>query len=525
MFRARRVPPADLPGAQRRPRSSGQFIAFLYAALVTLALGIAAISFIFDYQRTRDELENRVEAYAVSLATDVRWYAEVARQTLSRVAAQLAPTAQGMDSTGTLTAALSDLPAGVNIVIYDAEGNSRQYVGVAARPVNVSDRQYFARLRDGQNWVISNLITDRLTGNKTFAIGLALRSGGVFQGAAVAYAPPDILNHAWLGIGGDMSNAFLVHRDGWITARLPTIDTEVYDNAVSQDFVANFTAAPNGVYWAEASPIDGVARVLGYAAVPSSPLIAVIGVDPRVELGQFWSRVAVTLATLTPILILLGFASGRMRLLADQQEEIARKLATSLARNESLLLEIHHRIKNNLQSVLSLVRTQVRDPAILAEIEPRIAAMVSVHEHIYRNVDFVEAPARSYITDIASKVIYASSGQIRVETAIADVELPSEIVMPIGQLVNEALINAVKYGYPDGRSGTISIRMDVDESGMAELSIHNDGDPLPERKANGIGRRLMESFAAQARGTLHTKSSADGVTVSLKFPLGLPVDA
>ncbi|WEJ32760.1 histidine kinase dimerization/phosphoacceptor domain -containing protein [Devosia sp. SD17-2] len=524
MFRARRIPPADPPGATSRPRSSGQFIGFLYAALVTLALGIAAISFTFDYQRTRDDLENRVEAYAVSLATDVRWYVEVARQTLSRVAEQLGPVSSDVDSTRTLVAALSDLPDGVTMIIYDAEGNSREFIGLTARPVNISDRQYFGQMRDGQNWVISNLITDRVTGNKTFAIGLALRSHGVFQGAAVAYAPPDILSHAWVGIGGD-SNAFVVHRGGWITARLPPIDTEVYDNTVSQEFVGNFTASPTGVYWAPASPIDGVTRVLGYSSVEAAPLIAVIGVDPQVELGQFWSRVGVTLATLAPILILLGVASWHMRGLAMQQERTGRKLATSLARNESLLLEIHHRIKNNLQSVLSLVRTQVRNPDILAEIEPRIAAMVSVHEHIYRNIDFVQAPARSYITDIASKVIYASSEQIRLETAIADVDLPSEIVMPIGQLVNEAIINAVKYGYPDGRSGTISIRMEVDASGMADLSIHNDGDPLPERKASGIGRRLMESFAAQARGTLHTASSADGVTVSLRFPLGPPEEA
>ncbi len=163
----------------------------------------------------------------------------------------------------------------------------------------------------------------------------------------------------------------------------------------------------------------------------------------------------------------------------------AQQLAHSLARNEGLLLEIHHRVKNNLQSVLSHVRTQVREPERLAEIEPRIAAMVAVHEHIYKNDDFSEAHARKYISDIASKVIYASSGNIRLETDIADVELPSEIVMPIGQLVNEAIINAVKYGYPDGRPGLVDIRMTVDDAGVATLIIHENGDPAPETKATG----------------------------------------
>ncbi|HQZ13500.1 MAG TPA: histidine kinase dimerization/phosphoacceptor domain -containing protein [Devosia sp.] len=487
--------------------------------MVTLALGIAAINFVFDYNRTRADLEERAEAYAVSMATDVRWYVDVARQALNRAAEGLARTSD-TDVSQVLSTALSELPAGVVIVVYDAEGNSRGSVGYASRLIHVGDRHYFRQLRDGRTWVISNLIADRLTGSKTFAVGLALRDGGMFNGAAVAYAPMDVFSQAWLGVGGKDSNAFLVHEEGWLSARLPPIDSDVYDHPLEASFVASFTGTPTGSYQAEASPIDGIARVLGFAKVESSPLIAVIGINPNEQIADVWRRVGATLAILAPILLLLGLVTLRMRSLILRQESTAHQLERSLARNEGLLLEIHHRVKNNLQSVLSLVRTQVKDPVGRAEIEPRIAAMVAVHEHIYRNDDFVEAPAPKYISEVASKVIYASGGNIRLQTDIADVALPSDIVMPIGQLVNEAIINAVKYGFPDGRQGVIDIRMTVDDGRTATLTIHDDGDPLPEKSSAGIGSRLIEAFAAQVRGTVETTSNAGGVTVTLRFPLG-----
>jgi two-component sensor histidine kinase len=463
-------------------------VSFLYAAMVTLALGIAAINFVLDYQRTREDLGMRAEAYADAMATDVRWYVEVARQSLNRAAEGIEHTAAASELSAALRSALSDLPEGVVIAVYDASGRSRGILGRESIPVDVSDRYYFQELRDGSNWIISHLIVDRVTGQKTFAVGRALRDEGAFEGAAVAYAPMDVLSKAWLGVGGRQSNAFLVHRDGWITARLPPVDSEVYDQRMGDDFVARFTGAPSGQYWAEVSPIDGVARVLGYSEVPSTPLVAVIGLDPRDAISAFWRRVVVTLAILAPILLLLGLVSWRMRSLIVQQEDTAEKLTTSLARNEGLLLEIHHRVKNNLQSVLSLVRTQVKDPERLAEIEPR-------------------------------KVIYASSENIRLETEIANVDIHSDMVMPLGQLVNEVIINAVKYGFSDGRPGVIRIGMTVDERGLATLTIHNNGAPMPKEANRGLGSRLLSAFAAQLRGTLETTSDAGGVTVELKFPI------
>lgn len=498
-------------------RSSGQLVAVLYGAMVTVALGITFINFALDYQKTRLDVEQRASAYAVSMATDVRWYVDVARQTLHRAIERLDGSPEAMVG-DVLSQALAELPAGVVIAVYDASGDSRAFIGYASEPVNIGDRHYFQELQRGKEWVVSNLISDRVTGTKTFAIGLALRENGKFSGAAVAYAPMQVFSEAWLSVGGKYANAFLLHRDGWITARLPPIDSDIYDSPVSAEFVDSFSGDA-GSYWATASPIDGIQRVLGYASVPSVPLIAVIGISADEQFAQFWWRVVVTLLALAPILILLGLASRRIRDLIAEQETTAEKLARTLRRNEDLLLEIHHRVKNNLQSVLSIVRTTVKDRESIAAIEPRIFAMAAVHEHIYQHGDYVGGLAAPYISEIAKKVIYASSGNLTLETDIADIELPSKIMMPLGQLVNEAIINAIKYGYPDGRQGTIRIRLDTQLPGDATLTIHNDGAPMPENSEKGTGSRLMRAFVSQIGGTLDTQSSSSGVTLVIRFPV------
>jgi two-component sensor histidine kinase len=493
-------------------------VSFLYAAMVALTLGIATFTFVNDYQRTQQDIETRAEAYAISMATDVRWYVDVARQTLRRTADRIQQGSR-TDISDVVSDAISDLPDGVVVAIYDADGSSRAFLGAKPLPVNIKDRPYFQDLQSGRDWVFSNVIADRVTHTKTFAIGLALRDGDIFTGAVVAYAPMNVFRDAWLKVGGERSNAFIVHREGWITARLPAVDSEIYDTRLPSSFTNMFKGAPTGSYWAEASPIDGVPRVVGFATVPSTPLVAAIGLSPEFEISALWRRVLVSLAILAPILFLLGYASWRIRKLIHQQEATALSLSKALATNEKFLLEIHHRVKNNLQSALSLIRLHVKSPEIMAEIEPRITAMAKVHEHIYRSDDLVSVAAPGYLTDIAEQIIFTASTPITLKTEIADVQLPSDVAMPVGQLLNEAIINAVKYGFTDKKTGTISINLSVDDHEQATLTVHNNGLPFSPAQKAGIGSRLMPAFAQQINGVFEMTSDENGVTVQLKFPL------
>jgi two-component sensor histidine kinase len=498
------------------PTKPSRAVTVLYAAMLLLALCIAALSFITDYQRTKEDLEERAEAYAISMATDVRWYADVARQTLRRAVDRFE---DGTSRSAVVSEAMSDMPDGVIVVLYDAKGTSQTVMGVSAPMVNIADRPYFQQLKAGKEWVFSNLITSRQNDTKTFAIGLAIRRNGEFKGAAVAYAPMNVFQDAWLNVGGHEANVFLVHRDGWISARLPPLDSDIYNHPVEKSFVDTFTQAPTGAYWAEASPIDGISRVLGYASVPSTPLIAVLGQSPTEALNGVWHRIAVSLAVLAPILILLTYASWRIKQLLSKHEATEIQLRAALETNERFLLEIHHRVKNNLQSAQSLIRMYVRSPEIMSEIEPRIAAMAKVHEHIYRSDRLVSVTAATYLKDIAEQIIFSSANKVTLNTNIEDIDLPSDVAMPVGQLLNEAIINAVKYGFENRSDGVICIELKRTENGQAILTIHNNGAPMPSEKRQGIGSRLMPAFASQVNGSVETTSDDKGVTVVLKFPL------
>ena len=491
-------------------------VIILYVAMVTLALTIAVYTFISDYHRTIKDIESRAEAYAISMATDLRWYVDVARQTLRRTASNIERgTAPGV----AVLDADSDLPEGVIVGLYDENGASQRVIGASSVAINVSDRAYFKELKAGKEWVISNLISDRITGKKTFAVGLALRHNGEFKGAAVAYAPMDIFQDAWMAVGGQSSNVFILHTDGWITARMPPIDSEVYDTRLDQSFVDSFTKTPTGSYWAAVSPFDGVERVLGFAKVPYTPLVAVLGQSPDAQLMDVYQRSGVTLAILTPILILLGYATMRTRNLVMRQEQTERRLRASLEKNERLLLEIHHRVKNNLQSAQSLIRMYVKSPEVMEEIEPRIAAMAKVHEHIYRSDNFDSMPARDHVKAIAEQIIFSSSKKIELTTDIEEINFSSELAMPVGQLLNEAIINAVKYGFEETENAKIHITLKRTDDENAKLTIFNNGAPLPSDLRSGIGSRLMPAFASQINGTVETTSGNDGVTVTLTFPL------
>ncbi|KKC35921.1 hypothetical protein WH87_15260 [Devosia epidermidihirudinis] len=500
-------------------RSNSHVATVIAVAMIVVTFGLALTQFISDYRSVTSEGEDRARAYALSMATDVRWYLDVARQVLKRVERQSSEL-QAAGNTGVVLGdVIDDLPDGVAIVLYDASGVSQQFLAVDADVVDISDRSYFQELKGGADWVVSHLIADRVTGQMTFAVGQALRRGDQFVGAAVAYAPMQVFNKTWLSVGGKDSNAYLVHEDGWLSARLPEVPTAVYDTPLPEDFVAIYFSAETGAYSAGKSPIDGVQRAIGFARVDGAPLVAAIGISTDDMLNSYWAKVLFTLAVLLPISGLLGYAALRNSRLIRRHEQVSADLATSLQRNEILFLEIHHRVKNNLQSVLSLVRLHAKSADPVAEIQPRIQGMVAVHEHIYRTDSYVDVSAPDYINSIAQQIVDASSENVTLQTNIAAVTIPNRSVMPLGQLITEAVINALKYGFPDGRPGAITILLTLDDDRNALLVIHDNGNPLPPTPGTGMGSRLMKAFAAQLNGTVDMVSSDDGVTVEVRFPL------
>lgn len=192
-------------------------------------------------------------------------------------------------------------------------------------------------------------------------------------------------------------------------------------------------------------------------------------------------------------------------------EELIR---VSLAEKEVLLKEIHHRVKNNLQVVSSLLFLQSQkfdDPELQAcflESQSRICSMALAHEQLYQSKNLAEISVKGYVENLVGQLqeIFPSPDQtIACLLAVEDLALDIAKVVPCGLLITELLSNAYKHAFVDGRSGQVTISMQS-RAGQIELAVADNGVGWPAeldyREVKTLGMQLVTALASQLNGTL-----------------------
>jgi two-component sensor histidine kinase len=206
-------------------------------------------------------------------------------------------------------------------------------------------------------------------------------------------------------------------------------------------------------------------------------------------------------------------------------------LRGALNQKELLLQEIHHRVKNNMQVIISLISMQSRAieneeiRAKFNETRSRVQAMSAVHEVLHQADNFSKVDLTKYLPKLADTVFRTyktGSGSVQVETEIEPIEVPLDQSYPLGLVINELLSNSMKYAYPDGRSGTITITVNLADNKVF-LVISDDGVGMPNDfnwdQADSLGLKLVKSLVeVQLRGELKFDSS-DGTKWKISFPL------
>jgi two-component sensor histidine kinase len=205
------------------------------------------------------------------------------------------------------------------------------------------------------------------------------------------------------------------------------------------------------------------------------------------------------------------------------------KLRRSLGEKEVLIKEIHHRVKNNLQVISSLLGLQsrrVEDPAarsVLLESEGRIHSMAMIHEMLYATENLSTLKFSSFVRDLAARVMryyQGENGRVTLKLDIPDVHFNVDTLIPCGLILNELLSNAFKYAFPDGREGTLDISLTDMGQGNYALTVKDDGVGLPDGldiwSARSLGFQIVRSMAAKLDGTLEVKSS-DGSEFRVNF--------
>jgi PAS domain S-box-containing protein len=206
------------------------------------------------------------------------------------------------------------------------------------------------------------------------------------------------------------------------------------------------------------------------------------------------------------------------------------QLRRSLQEKEVLLREVHHRVKNNLNIMTSLLRLQastIRTPeqALLAmqNTRDRILSMALVHEELYRSRDYAQVDMQAYLDMLARQLLraYGPGDAIRLTTRAQGVVLSIDRSIPCGLILNELMTNALKHAFPHGGPGEIRVEMREAGDGEIELSVADTGIGVPaDSEGRGtLGLTLVRLLCEQLEGTL-TITNDSGTRYHIRFPSG-----
>lgn len=214
---------------------------------------------------------------------------------------------------------------------------------------------------------------------------------------------------------------------------------------------------------------------------------------------------------------LMQLVNERTAVVTKQKEEI-----------EVLLKEVHHRVKNNLQiisSLLSLQSDYLEDEKaikIFEECKNRIQTMALVHETLYRSKDFEKVDVKNYIESLVEILlrIYATNAKVTLKTDITAKFLNLNTIIPLGLLLNEIISNSLKYAFKTEKNGEITINIHKTKTNKYEMEISDNGvgfdEDIEDRKTNSLGLELVKIFTEQLNGKIE-KIDTYGTTYKLEF--------
>lgn len=216
--------------------------------------------------------------------------------------------------------------------------------------------------------------------------------------------------------------------------------------------------------------------------------------------------------------------------LEERVRERTATLATTLREREVLLQEVHHRVKNNLQVISSLINMQLRklSPSVareaLEDFQTRVLAIALIHEQLYQSHDYARVEFAEYVRSLAPAVLRANnaaSHPIELVLAVAAIPLRVDVAIPCGLVLVELVTNALKHAFRDRESGTVRIELVADGARLC-LRVVDDGVGLPPgldpARAGSTGLRLVSTLCAQLRGDLDITTSERGTAFQLTFP-------
>jgi two-component sensor histidine kinase len=552
-----RLPSASLSTIRVR------LIAALAAALLpVLMLGV--LQSVIGFQREGRVLRENLGFAAERSAATARARMESADVLLQT----LAPGAVGFQCAQRLAQVKARIPGYENLIRFDRQGRVVCAAGNVPADTQRASRTWFQRLSGGEDLVITrDPGSAYASGPAVLTAARATSPDGRFDGAFVAVIALSSLQPAVtdpsLPPGADVglveksgqyisvtdAAAFPPLPEDW-RAKVDAQGTLVWYGRDTEDRRRVYSAAPvvgEEVYvvlsadspgvlsWAWLNPLTGVLFPLLTFALA---LTAVSVVTDRVVVRwiTYLQRIAALYARgrLSVRPVQAEQMPPEIRDLAETLEDMADALVSrdatlrdNLAQKDALMREIHHRVKNNLQVISSLLNMQQRsltDPAArsaMMDTRQRITALALIYRALYQGPDLKRVDLRPFLEELTAQLVSGDlvhGPAVRTEMSVDPLVIDPDRLAPLALFAVEAITNAQKHAFA-GRGGTLSVDFTV-HGEEAELAISDDGAGAEESlEASGVGRTLMTAFARQLRGRVELiRNARGGVTARLLFP-------
>jgi two-component sensor histidine kinase len=532
------------------------------ALLPVLLLGVlqSAISF----TRERAELRHNLGFAAERSAATARARMEAADILLET----LAPGSVGFQCAQRLAEVTQRIPGYANLVRFDSRGRVACAAGDVPPDAQRASRPWFQQLATGQPLVIT-----RDPGSpyaQEPAVLAAVRAtapDGRFDGAFAAVirlaslepsvTDPILPAHSDVALA-DAAGRYITTTDPKAFPQLPAnwrARTRAQGSDVWYGFDADgqrrvFSAAPvvdEAVYvvlsarspgivsWAWLNPLSGIAFPLLTFALA---LAAVLIVTDRVVIRwiTYLQRIAALYARgrLSVRPVQADQMPPEIRELAETLEDMAdaivgrdASLRDNLAQKDALMREIHHRVKNNLQVISSLLNMQQRsltDPAAraaMSDTRQRITALALIYRALYQGPDLKRVDLRPFLEELTAQLVAGEmlhGPPVQTDLSVDALVIDPDRLAPLALFAVEAITNAQKHAFSE-RGGMLRVNFTV-KGDEAELEISDDGKASDDALTNsGVGRTLMTAFARQLRGSAELARNAQGgITARLTFP-------
>ena len=533
------------------------------ALALTPILVLGVVQAVAEYGRDSSARSASLSQAAQRSAAGARARVQAAGALLDTLASQSADP----DCAAGLANLLDRVSGYENLVRFDASG----HVVCAAAPVGASaaaPSDWFARLKSGPSPVVASAPVGAYATMPAILTAIATRdAAGHFAGALAAVIrlsslSPD-LSDPTLPRGADVAladaqghlrvatppSAFAPPPVGW--ADQATHDgAAVYDGAAADGerrthaaaplagadaYVILSAPAPNILFWAGLNPLSNVIFPL-LAWLVAWLTVWIVTERVVIRWLAYLDRIASIYAkgrfSVRPVQA--ESAPAEIRALAQTLDVMAdailardQSLRESLAEKDALMREIHHRVKNNLQVITSLLNMQQRaltDPAAraaMSDTRQRITALALIYRALYQSPDLRRVDVRQFLEELIAQLTAGEGGKpsrVRTELSADDLEIDPDKLAPIALFAVEAITNARKHAFGED-GGLIRVKFAVVD-GEVSLEIADDGRGEGDAAGEpGVGRTLMSAFARQLRGRAEIGAGTDGgVTARLVFP-------